>query len=225
MQRWRFGSGDAPELDLLRLLTPVRLAINELLGEGEVSAIATGTPTLRILETVFAGVWRIVGVDGDKVVSDLVRACPVPAELRQRALAATMPAAAGPAPGDDVMNAPSVLAELAARAERFREGDAAHVVNLSLLPMSPADHVHLSAALGGGSVQVLSRGYGNCRISSTARPNTWWVQYFNSVDTVILSTIEVTALPDVVPAAEDDFADSIERLGEWLATLRQWEER
>ena len=44
--------------------------------------------------------------------------------------------------------------------------------------------------------------------------DTWWVQYFNSSDSLIPNTIEVTDLPDVPPAAAEDYADSIVRLGE-----------
>ena len=66
---------------------------------------------------------------------------------------------------------------------------------------------------------LLSRGYGNCRITSTRLRDTWWVQYFNSMNSLILNTIEVTAVPEVALAAPEDFADSLSRLGEWLETL------
>ena len=78
------------------------------------------------------------------------------------------------------------------------------------------DHV-----LGTGRVLILSRGYGNCRITSTGLRDTWWVQYFNSTDKLILNTLEVTRVPDVAPAAEEDYLDSIERLGEWIDALRE----
>mgnify|MGYP000724044400 FL=1 len=67
---------------------------------------------------------------------------------------------------------------------------------------------------------MLSRGYGNCRITSTRLRNTWWVQYFNSMDHLILNTIEVTSVPEVALAAPEDFADSVERLAEWVAALQ-----
>ncbi|MCB1955263.1 MAG: hypothetical protein KDG55_06280 [Rhodocyclaceae bacterium] len=223
MQAWTFGDADAPRIDLLPLAPAVRSAINELLGEGEVSLIIDGAPRLRIQETVFAGIWRIVGTADDGVLQDAVCACALPAEVIERARQAGQRALAVEPPPEGVMNAPAVLTELIERAGQYRDGDEAHIVNLTLLPMSPADHAYLGAALGAGSVTVLSRGYGNCRVTSTGLANTWWVQYFNSVDTVILSTIEVTDVPDVVPAAADDFADSIERLAEWIETLRSWD--
>jgi hydrogenase-1 operon protein HyaF len=45
------------------------------------------------------------------------------------------------------------------------------------------------------------------------------VQYFNSMDHLILNTIEVATVPEVALAAPEDFSDSLERLDEWLATL------
>ena len=124
-----------------------------------------------------------------------------------------------PPPG--AMNAPAVLRELLDAAARRGEGDPAHIVNLTLLPMTPDDLAYLSASLGVGPVVILSRGYGNCRISSTALRDTWWVQYFNSSDSLILNTLEVTDLPDVAPAAAEDYADSIVRLAEWIEALRE----
>jgi len=119
------------------------------------------------------------------------------------------------------MNAPAILNELLDRSQQYRAGQSAHVINFSLLPMSPDDLEYLHDVFGGGSVSILSRGYGNCRISSTRLPNVWWVQYFNSMDALILNTIEVVDVPEVALAASEDFQNSTERLGEWLAVMRE----
>ncbi|MBP6764735.1 MAG: hydrogenase expression/formation protein, partial [Rubrivivax sp.] len=94
----------------------------------------------------------------------------------------------------------------------------AHVINLTLLPLSPEDAGHLDTLLDGGSVVVLSRGFGNCRISSTAARHVWRVQYFNNMQTLILNTIEVVAMPEVALAAREDLMETHER----LADLVQW---
>ena len=39
------------------------------------------------------------------------------------------------------------------------------------------------------------------------------------MNNLILNTIEVTPVPEVALAAPEDYADSLERLGEWLQTL------
>jgi len=115
-----------------------------------------------------------------------------------------------------VMNAPPLLAELNAKIAEYRPGGEAHTINLSLLPQTEQDLEFLAQRLGGGSVTILSRGYGNCRITATGTQYVWWVQYFNSEDTLILNTLEVSDVPSVACASPEDIADSCERLQEIL---------
>src|SRR5208282_3202609 len=108
----------------------------------------------------------------------------------------------------NLMNAPAIATELADKLQSHSPGDAAHVINLSLLPLTGEDADYLGRRLGQGAVTILSRGYGNCRISSTAVKNAWRVRYFNSRETVILDTIEIVRIPEVACAAQEDLADS-----------------
>jgi len=70
--------------------------------------------------------------------------------------------------------------------------------------------------LGVGPVETLSRGYGDCNIASTAYPGIWWVRYTNSMGTPILDTLEVTEIPEVACAAQEDLDDSRQRFRELL---------
>ncbi|MFZ5539010.1 MAG: hydrogenase expression/formation protein [Pseudomonadota bacterium] len=114
------------------------------------------------------------------------------------------------------MNAPALLAEIREQVRRFRPRQAPHVINLTLLPLTPDDHRVLERAIPAGPVAILSRGFGNCRVSSTRLANLWRVQYFNSMQTLILNTIEVVTVPEVALAAAEDLADSRERLVELI---------
>jgi hydrogenase-1 operon protein HyaF len=82
--------------------------------------------------------------------------------------------------------------------------------------MTPADHDVLTLALPVGPVAMISRGFGNCHVSSTGLSNVWRVQYFNNMNTLILNTIEVVDVPEVVLAASEDLIDSRERLSELI---------
>lgn len=224
VQDWPFGQGAHPLFDLSALEADALAVVNDALGQGEVSAIVRGNPAVHIQETVFAGLWRVQAVDAaGRLISDRLEASPIPAAVRDAATGAIPCTQTCPQPPliDGVMNAPPVLFELFAAARAHRPGNAAHVVNLSLLPMTPADLTWLSTALGDGPVVILSRGYGNCRITATGLPATWRVQYFNNDDKLILDTVEVTDIPEVALAAAEDFADSRLRLAEWIATLQQ----
>jgi len=78
----------------------------------------------------------------------------------------------------------------------------------------------IDAGLGRGGITILSRGYGNCRIEATATPSVWRVRYYNSADTLILDTIEVSQVPEIACAAPEDIADSAARLADILEALR-----
>ena len=110
---------------------------------------------------------------------------------------------------------------MAHRCATRREGDPAHVINLSLLPMSPSDGEHLGRVLAAGPVRILSRGYGSCRITSTVVRDTWWVQYVNGYGKTMVDSVEITDVPEVALASAEDIAESSARLREAL----EWLER
>ena len=200
-----------------KLTTPVdisgysaadRTLLGQLLGEGEVSIRVDGIESLRIQESIFTGVWRVIGAD-----KDAIEVGSAPADLALRALTASHPLPLNLPetlpPG--VMNAPAIITEIQDRALNWQTGAGPHVINLTLLPLSEQDVLWLNDCLGSGSVMALTRGYGNCRISSTRIPNCWRLTYFNSQDAMILDTIEITDLPEVICAAPEDLSDSLER--------------
>ena len=215
------GGGNR-QVDLAGLAEPDLALVNQVLGEGEVSAVVQASHpegrALQVQESVFAGVWRVVATVEGRVVSDVIELGHVPVALQAAALEDVVPEAPpwqGALP-PNVQNAPALLAEIRDQWRGWRAGQPAHVVNLTLLPMSVEDIGFLDHHLGTGRVLILSRGYGNCRITNTCRPNTWRVVYYNSQDLVILNTVEVSALPEVAQAAIEDLQDSHERLKEVL---------
>lgn len=209
----------APALDVTDLSSANRQFIDEVLGEGEVSIMVSGQCTLRIQESVLAGVWRVQQVnEHSQLIGDSLEVGIIPRALVQSAFdeAASQIDTHWTNLPDGVMNAPPLLAELNGKIAAYRTGDTAHSINLSLLPQTEQDLAFLEQHLGKGFVTILSRGYGNCRITSTGTKNVWWVRYFNSQDTLILNTLEVSAIPDVACASAEDIDDSAGRLHEIL---------
>jgi hydrogenase-1 operon protein HyaF len=206
-------------IEMTQLDAGNRRFIDELLGEGEVSVICSGEQNIRIQESVLAGVWRLQKLNAQRqIVDDTLEVGIIPQQLSQSAFNGTAAQidtrwTALP-PG--VMNAPPLLAELNAKIADYRPGGEAHTINLSLLPQTEQDLEFLAQRLGGGSATILSRGYGNCRITATGTQHVWWVQYFNSEDTLILNTLEVSDVPSVACASPEDIVDSCERLQEIL---------
>ena len=209
-------------VDLNHLSDPDRTLINQVLGEGEVSAIVKaavdGQVELSVQESVFAGVWRVIQSVNGVVVSDFLEVGAVPEILTIVAgqdVWDSVPRWSGDLP-PNVQNAPSLLAEIEDQWRIWSPGQPPHVVNLTLLPMSNEDIGFLDHHLGTGRVLILSRGYGNCRITNTCSPHCWRVVYYNSQDLVILNTVEVTEIPEVALAAPEDLVDSYDRLKEVL---------
>jgi len=216
---WLESDDEPPALDLVGLAPEALRVLNETLGEGEVAAIVDAGQGIRIQESVFSGIWRQQHVSaGGSLLHDYLLAAPIPpvvTEIARERATPTLRALALPA---GAMNVPALVNELQEAMDRSGPDTPAHVINLTLLPLSPEDTAHIDQVLDGGSVVILSRGFGNCRISSTAARNVWRVQYFNNMQTLILNTIEIVPIPEAAIAAREDMVESHGR----LADLVQW---
>ncbi|MCB1409380.1 MAG: hydrogenase expression/formation protein [Rhodobacteraceae bacterium] len=211
------AQGAAPAgFDLSTLGPQARKVMADALGQGEVSLKIRGIPALKVQESVFAGVW-ICAANG----IDRVEIAPIPSQALSAAHIAHRPAAGTQTKRvAGLANAPAVLTELLDKSQSRPAGGPPHIVNLSLLPHTPEDLSWLDEALGEGAVTILSRGYGNCRITATAQPRVWKVQFYNSMDTLILDTYEVTEMPEVALAATEDLTDSAARIRTVIEAIR-----
>lgn len=194
--------------------------VDQMLGEGEVSIVAG--ENVQAQESVLAGVWRIRTVnESGHLVRDIIEVASFPAVLLRDAFAGCAEQIPIPAAfGEGVFNAPSLLPEINEHIPAANASGVAHVINLSLLPHTEQDLALLDGLLGRGTLIVLSRGYGNCRVTTTGTHNVWWARFYNSQDALILNTIEITAIPEVIKAAPEDIADSAARLHEMLEVYR-----
>jgi hydrogenase-1 operon protein HyaF len=208
------GPGDVPQLaNLTALDEHDRELVNQILGEGEVSVTYTGSVRARTQESVLAGVWRTLYLDADdRVTADIleVAAAPhviqLPFEFARRVNTSRDDVPA------DVVNALPILVELESHCADYARTKVRHEVNLTLLPLTDADLAFLDSRLGRGPVDTLSRAYGKCQVTATAVPNVWWVRFYNSMGTPILTTLEVVDVPALLCAAPEDLADSATRL-------------
>lgn len=216
---YRSGA-DVRVFDLGGLDAAQTALIDEILGEGEVSALAAAPRPARVRESVAPGIWRVRWCNPDGTpAGDAIEVGPVPEVVR--AAAATgggMPDFG--APPDGAMNVMPVLAEIRHQLANRRTDGLNHVVNFTLLPMTPADMAFLEATLGTGALTLTSRGYGACRIQATAVRNVWSVRCFNSTGTIILDMLEVGGIPLAALAQDEDVRDGGIQLKDLLGTYR-----
>jgi hydrogenase-1 operon protein HyaF len=208
--------GSGAEFDLSILSPLERKVMADALGNGEVSMKIRGIPAVMAQESVFAGLWMLAGSGIDKA-----EVGPVPALAMSRAHVPHRPAIGVLARRvQGLANAPSILAELLDKSQHWTPDTPPHVINLTLLPHTPEDLDWLAEALGEGAVTILSRGYGNCRITACAQSRVWRVQFYNSTDQLILDTYEVAEVPEVALAAAEDLADSAFRIRDVIEAIR-----
>ena len=212
---------DADRIELSHLDKTNLGLVNQVMGEGEVAIIAGSN--IQAQESVLAGVWRVHHLsDNGLLVRDAIEIANYPSAVRSFVFKDAAPTVA---PVDEtlpegVFNAPPLLVEIADKVTAYKSGTPTHAINLTLLPQTEQDLEYLHTKLGPGQTTILSRGYGNCRVTSTGTKNVWWVQYFNSQDALILNSIEIVDVPEVVCAAQEDIDESAERLGEILEVYR-----
>jgi hydrogenase-1 operon protein HyaF len=222
LARYRVG-GEPQVADISALDAENRELVNQILGEGEVSLRFNGPLRVNMQESVLAGIWRTFYLDGTgAIMHDLIEVCDVPVLARRKPDPGHVAGLTALTPPGDVMNAMPILSEIQDRVRAWEDGSLAHVINLTLLPLSEEDTRFLGDTLGNGPVETLSRGYGDCQITSTAHPGVWWVRYTNSMGTLILNTLEITDIPMVACAAQDDLDDSRKRFSELLEPY--WQE-
>ncbi|PKU23373.1 hydrogenase expression/formation protein [Telmatospirillum siberiense] len=206
------GRGKIPGrwIDIASLEGGSRALLSSMLSVGEISATLAATPPTRIQETSLYGVWM---VDGERQGLEVADFPAIARDAARRGSARLdMPAVEDLPEG--TMNILPVLAEIA---HHMAAEAGEHEINLSLMPMSPADHRVLEETLGIGALEIWSRGYGSCRIRAAALRNVWRIQYFNSDGKEILDVVQIGDVPVAARATPEDMDDQIGRVRDLMA--------
>lgn len=213
---------DHPRFGFDALQDENRRMLAEILGEGEVTIGLGLDPRFEARESVLPGLWHVRVVESDgSVAQEWLEIGDVPVVVRAGAQAMTRPELVVPenAP-EGAMNAMPVLGEVADRMRGRRPGQPNHVINFTLMPMTPVDTALIARVLGRAPFDSTSRGFGSCKVHLTGHRGVWGVQFFNGMGKVILDTLEIGDVPVALLAAQDDYAESALRLGEILEAYR-----
>ncbi len=215
------AGGPDQRIDLSQLDMAAHAALADRLGQGEVRVTVRSPVAAAIDEARLAGVWRVHrSADAGDATSESLEVGAAPATL-SRALAdiadAPLCVAGGPA---DAMRARSLLTEIDHRASRHRLDGVPRVIDLTTLPLGPADRLLLDRVLGSGPVEAVASCFGRCHARATPRRHVWRVSYVNADDRLLLETVEICAIPSGIIAQREDMTDGRARLATLIAACR-----
>ena len=109
-------------------------------------------------------------------------------------------------------NAPALLREIAEMLRRLLDNGEISAIDLKALPLTPADLDWLRSELGEGEIAVTLQADGESSLNETACPGVWWVTHRNQQGGVVSEFIEVTFVPDLVMAQQEDVKIGLEHL-------------
>lgn len=109
-------------------------------------------------------------------------------------------------------NAPALLGELAERVRHLLATGEASTIDLSALPLTPADLDWLRDTLGHGEVAITLTASGESTLDETGCPGVWWVTHRNEKGAIAAQFIEVAIVPELVKAHPADVALGLDTL-------------
>lgn len=116
-------------------------------------------------------------------------------------------------------NAPPLLREVLELARRLLATGETSAIDLSTLPLTPADLDWLREKLGPGELAVTLDANGESSLNETGCPGVWWVTHRNEQGAVIAQFLEVAMVPELVKADPRDIQTGCEYLELLIADL------
>jgi hydrogenase-1 operon protein HyaF len=101
-------------------------------------------------------------------------------------------------------NAPPLLREVVELVRRLLDSGETSAIDLSALPLTPADLEWLQDMLGAGEINVTLQASGESTLNETACSGVWWVTHHNEKGTVTAQFIEIAFVPELVKAHPQD---------------------
>ncbi len=116
-------------------------------------------------------------------------------------------------------NAAPLLRELDESLRHLLDSGVTSAIDLSALPLTPADLDWLWDKLGTGEIAITLQADGESTLNETACPGIWWVTHRNEAGAVTSQFIEVAFVPELVKAHPQDVAIGQGRLQSLISDL------
>lgn len=113
-------------------------------------------------------------------------------------------------------NADAILHEIVALLETYTTSGEMGAIDLHSLPLTPTDYELLRSTLAEGEVHAQINVIGNTEVRETLYPGVWWLTYYNAEGDIVADLLEITAVPEILKAPEEDIRDGLVRLRDLL---------
>ncbi len=115
-------------------------------------------------------------------------------------------------PALETGNLPGILSEIEQALEALLNSKQAHRIDLRAMPWSAGEEQKLEQILGRGEVTIELNALGKSIFQETAYSGVWLISHYNEAEELIGKIIEISYLPDMVFAQQEDISLGLERL-------------
>jgi len=109
-------------------------------------------------------------------------------------------------------NVQPLLHEIRHALRRLAGGEEGTTIDLRALPLAPGEEARIEETLGQGEVRAELQALGPTVVQETAYPGVWLVTHRNTEDRIVARFIEVTRIPRILAAQNEDIEKGLEKL-------------
>lgn len=114
-------------------------------------------------------------------------------------------------------NVEPLLHEIRHALDRLSRGGDGSIIDLQSMPLAPGEEKRIEEALGQGEVSITIDALGPSTVQETAYPGVWLVTHRNTENAVVARLVEITKIPALVMAQDEDIRAGLARLDQHLS--------
>ena len=115
-------------------------------------------------------------------------------------------------PALETGNLPGILSEIEQALEELLNSKQVHRIDLRAMPWSAGEEQKLEQILGRGEVTIELNALGKSIFQETRYSGVWLISHYNEAEELIGKIIEISYLPDMVFAQQEDINRGLERI-------------
>lgn len=122
--------------------------------------------------------------------------------------------------GDELtQNVKPLLHEIKHALNALINNNESSIIDLRSIPLAPGEEDKLLNILGQGEIQAQLKSLGLSDITETQYSGVWLVTHYNEDNSIIGRFIEITKMPDILKAQQEDMLVAYDRLDEDLINI------